>query len=116
VKPWFTGKLDFAPRVAFAGDEEFSLVGGSLAELGGHRAAVFVWKRRLHTVTLFVYRAEGMRAPRHDRTIGRLSVEERVLRGFDELRWRDGDLGYSLVSDVSRADLEALAERIAGPH
>jgi anti-sigma factor RsiW len=114
VKPWFTGKLDFAPRVAFSGDEEFPLIGGSLAELRGRRAAAFVWKRRLHTITLFVYRAEGTRAPRGDKIIGPLSVEERVQRGFDALAWRDGDLGYTLVSDVSRADLEALAARIAG--
>lgn len=113
VKPWFTGKLDFAPRVGFAGDEEFPLVGGSLAELGGHRAAAFVWKRRLHSITLFVFRTDGTRPLHADKEIGRFSVEERVIRGFDVLAWRDGDLGYTLVSDVNRADLEALAERIA---
>jgi anti-sigma factor RsiW len=41
-------------------------------------------------------------------------VSETVARGFDVLEWRDGDLVYSLVSDVSRADLEDLAARIAG--
>jgi anti-sigma factor RsiW len=115
VKPWFTGKLDFAPRVPFAGDEEFPLVGGSLAELDGQRAAAFVWKRRLHTITLFVFRADQLRPPRGGTPIGRITVDERVARGFDVLLWRDGDLGYCLVSDVSRADLEALAARIAGP-
>ena len=28
VRPWFTGRLDLAPAVAFAGDEEFPLRGG----------------------------------------------------------------------------------------
>jgi anti-sigma factor RsiW len=102
VKPWFTGKLDFAPRVAFAGDDEFPLVGGSLAELHGRRAAAFVWKRRLHSITLFVFRADQLR----------VSPGERVVRGFEVLSWRDGDLGYVLVSDVSRADLEQLRLRL----
>jgi anti-sigma factor RsiW len=114
VKPWFTGKLDFAPRVAFAGDDEFPLVGGSLAELGGRKAAAFEWKRRLHTITLFVLPAGGLPALRGGKPIGRISVSETVARGFDVLEWRDGDLVYSLVSDVSRADLEDLAARIAG--
>jgi hypothetical protein len=29
------------------------------------------------------------------------------------LMWRAGELGYCLVSDVNRADLEALAIRVA---
>jgi anti-sigma factor RsiW len=113
VKPWFTGRIDFAPRVAFAGDDEFPLVGGSLAELDGRKAAAFVWKRRLHSITLFVFRADGLKLPRGTTRIGRLDVDEQVKRGFDVLEWRDGDLGYCLVSDVSRAELETLAARIA---
>jgi anti-sigma factor RsiW len=112
VKPWFTGRVDFAPRVAFAGDDEFPLVGGNLARLGGRPAAVFVWKRRLHTISLFVFRA-GRLEP-HGARVGRLDVNEEVRHGFDVLSWRDGDLGYCLVSDVSRADLEELARRVAG--
>jgi anti-sigma factor RsiW len=30
------------------------------------------------------------------------------------LLWHDGDLGYALVSDVARAELETLATKIAG--
>jgi anti-sigma factor RsiW len=70
-----------------------------------------VCKRRFHTITLFVFRAERL-AP-GTVPLGRLRVDERVKRGFDVVTWRDGDLGYSLVSDVSRAELETLAQRIA---
>src|SRR5262249_6674456 len=104
VKPWFTGKVDFAPRVAFSGDEEFPLQGGALARFGDRSAAVFVWKRRLHTVSLFTFRADGLPLP----------VERRPAHshGFTVLLWRDGDLGYALVSDVSAADLELLAAKL----
>jgi anti-sigma factor RsiW len=113
VKPWFTGKLDFAPRVAFSGDPEFPLIGGSLGRFRDRPAAVFVWKRRLHTITLLVFRAEGL-ALAGDRRIGRLAVKESVVRGFSVLLFRDGDLGYALTSDVQMGELEQLALRAVG--
>jgi len=113
VKPWFAGRLDFAPRVAFGGDDDFPLVGGSVGYFHDRKAAVFVFKRRLHTITLLVFPAEGFKWPRSgQQTIGRLSVTEHAARGFSTLLWRDGDLGYALVSDVNSRDLELLAARL----
>jgi anti-sigma factor RsiW len=112
VKPWFTGRLDFAPRVTFSGDDDFPLTGGSVVYFRDRKAAVFVFKRRLHTVSLFVFPSEGLPWPAPDRELGRLHVATRDARGFNVLLWRDRDLGYALVSDVSRPDLELLAARI----
>jgi anti-sigma factor RsiW len=114
VKPWFTGRLDFAPRVAFAGDDQFTLVGGSVGYFRDRKAAVFVFKVRLHTISLFVFRAEGLPWPtRGLETVGPLKVDASESRGFNVLLWRDGELGYCLVSDVNRSDLDTLAARIA---
>jgi len=44
--------------------------------------------------------------------LGRLSVAEETSHGFSVLFWRDGGLGYALVSDISKGDLEVLASRI----
>lgn len=113
VKPWFTGRLDFAPRVAFSGDGDFPLVGGSLGYFHDRKAAVFVFKRRLHTITLLVLPPEGLDWPAERLTrLGNLSIAEESSRGFSVLLWRDGGLGYALVSDVDRHDLETLAARI----
>jgi len=115
VKPWFTGRLDFAPRVAFSGDADFPLVGGSIGYFRDRKAAVFVFHRRLHTITLLVLPAAGLGWPEKDLTrVGRLSVAEASSRGFSVLLWREGDLGYALVSDVNVRDLETLAGRING--
>ncbi|HEY2514912.1 MAG TPA: zf-HC2 domain-containing protein, partial [Polyangiaceae bacterium] len=57
VKPWFEGRLDFAPVVGFGGDDEFPLQGGAVAYFLDRQAAVFVYKRNLHVITLFVFRA-----------------------------------------------------------
>ena len=113
VKPWFTGRLEFAPRVAFSGDDDFPLLGGSVGYVRDHKAAVMVFKRRLHTITLLVFPPEGLDWPRaQPRPVGRLAVVEEAARGFNVLLWRDGGLAYALVSDVNPRDLELLATRL----
>jgi anti-sigma factor RsiW len=115
VKPWFTGRLEFAPRVGFSGDAEFPLVGGSIGYFRDRKAAVFVFKRRLHTITLLVFPPDGLDWPTDRRVqLGPLSVAEESSRGFSALFWRDGGLGYALVSDVNSRDLEMLAARLYG--
>ncbi|HTK90666.1 MAG TPA: zf-HC2 domain-containing protein [Verrucomicrobiae bacterium] len=104
VKPWFAGKLDFAPVVDFAGDAEFPLEGGAVEYFLDRKAAAFVYGRRLHHITLFVVRAEGLRWP--------AAPEAASRRGFNTLTWRQGELGYVLVSDVDAHDLTELAARL----
>ena len=112
VKPWFTGRVDFAPRVAFAGDDDFPLVGGSLGYVRDRKAAVFEFRRRLHQISLLVFPAAGMPWPDGGVTLAGRTVHEGSSRGFSVLLWRDGDLGYALVSDVARPELETLVPRI----
>jgi len=113
VKPWFTGRLEFGARVAFSGDGDFPLVGGSVGNVWDRKAAVFVFMRRLHTVTLLVFPPDDLAWPTEGLTrLGRLAVSEHTSRGFEVLFWRDGGLGYALVSDVSKGELEQLASRI----
>jgi anti-sigma factor RsiW len=103
VKPWFTGRLDFAPPVSFSGDADFPLRGGSVGYFGERRAAVFVFARRLHTISLFVFPDQGSAAPAH---------ATHAERGFNVLAWRANDFAYVLVSDVNRDELEALASKL----
>lgn len=110
VKPWFEGKLDFAPVVAFPGDDEFPLQGGSVAYFVDRKAAAYVYKRRLHVITLFVFRSEGLPWNSSAGNVGPVTRADQ--RGFHALLWRDGDLGYALVSDVDPSELEHLAEKI----
>jgi anti-sigma factor RsiW len=108
VKPWFAGKLDFAPVIAFGGDADFPLQGGAVEYFLDRQAAVFVYRRRLHTVSLLVFRADGLVWP----TSGRPST--RTERGFSVLLWRAGELGYALVSDLEAGELSELAGRLNG--
>lgn len=101
VKPWFTGRLDFVPPVSFLGDDEFRLRGGDLAVFLGHKAAAFVYQRRLHTISLFVF-ADAAARPR----------AETAARGFHVLSWASDGFGMALVSDIGWDDLRLLEARL----
>jgi len=101
VKPWFTGRLDFVPPVSFIGDDEFRLRGGELAWFLGHKAAAFVYQRRLHMISLFVFADAATR-----------SREETTARGFHIITWEAGGFGMALVSDVAWDDLRLLEVRL----
>jgi anti-sigma factor RsiW len=106
VRPWLTSRLDFAPAIPFAGDAEFPLRGGTIDFLLDRRAAVAVYGRRLHVVTLIVTRADDLPWPRRPTTTS--------ARGFNVRLWQAGGLGYALVSDVDATDLARLAARLGG--
>lgn len=100
VKPWFAGKLDFVPPVTFLGDDEFPLRGGDVAVFLGHKAAAFVYARRLHVISLFVFQAPGVPA------------SERTIQGFHVLTWGSDGFGFALVSDVNFDELRTLHARL----
>lgn len=115
VKPWFEGRLDFAPMVSFEGDRDFPLRGGAVGYFLDRKAAVFVYGRRLHTISLFVFRAEGLPWPaRGLETMGKVRAYATAARGFNVILWRAGDLGYALVSDLDSRELFDLGSRLAG--
>jgi len=113
VKPWFAGKVEFAPVVGFAGDDDFPLVGGSVAYFIDRKAAAFVFQRRLHKISLLVFPLEGLPWPSDgSRDLGSVKAIARSARGFNVLLWRANGLGYALVSDVDAAELDALALKV----
>jgi anti-sigma factor RsiW len=114
VRPWFAGRVDFAPVVRFGGDAEFPLQGGAVGYFVDRKAAVIVYGHRLHTISLLVFNADGLDWPRRDVTrVGGVDAYASATRGFNVLLWREGDLGYALVSDVDPGALRALALRLA---
>jgi anti-sigma factor RsiW len=115
VKPWFEGRLDFAPQVSFEGNADFPLRGGAVGYFLDRKAAVFVYARRLHTISLFVFRAEGLPWPTRDlRPLGRAQALVTTFRGFNVVLWQTGGLGYALVSDLDAQELLQLGGHLAG--
>jgi anti-sigma factor RsiW len=114
VKPWFTGRLDFAPVVAFDGDDEYALKGGSVGYFIDRKAAVFVYKLRLHTISVLVFRAEGLPWAEGTLPVGAHRATVEALRGFHVVLLRDGDIGYAAVSDVATPDIVRLLGKVDG--
>ncbi len=109
VKPWFEGRLDFAPVVPE--DPDLRLQGGSVGYVLDRKAAVLVYALRRHTVTLLAFRAEGL--PLGDAGPRPAPERRASRRGFHVVFWRSGDLGYALVSDADAAELGTIATRLA---
>jgi anti-sigma factor RsiW len=103
IKPWFTGRLDFAPGLSFAGDTEFPLHGAAVGWFLDRKCATYVFGKGPHKITLLVMPAAGLDWPK------RYQARE---RGFETLLWREGDLAYALVSDTEASELAALASRL----
>ncbi|MES1205738.1 MAG: zf-HC2 domain-containing protein [Pseudomonadota bacterium] len=114
VRPWFTGRLDFALPSVFAGDGEYTLVGGAVGYYLDRKSAVLVYKRGLHVASLSVFPAAGLAFPAPGQDAGGVPVALRQERGFRVVLWRQGELGYALVSDLTGDEILGLAARIAG--
>jgi len=98
VKPWFDGKLDFAPPVKDFAESGFPLQGGRLEILHGRSVAALVYGRRKHEVNLFVWPSQAAEVRPHSGT----------QLGYQWLRWRKNGMEYWLVSDTAAEDLVAL--------
>ena len=103
VKPWFDGKLDFAPPVKDFSDEGFPLIGGRLDVLGGRNVAALVYARRKHFVNVFVLPTKEPDTPIHP---------PGSRQGFNWVHWRYKGMEFCAVSDVSDSDLHELAQLI----
>jgi anti-sigma factor RsiW len=113
VKPWFAGKLDFAPPVLFKGDAEYPLLGGEVSRFLEQRVAHFAFARRLHKISLFVLPARGLSLVSGRRlALAASPASIGSSRGFSIIGWQSGEFAYLLVSDVHPIDLLDLARRI----
>jgi anti-sigma factor RsiW len=98
VKPWFAGKLDFAPDVRDLEASGFTLAGGRLDYLHGRSVAAVVYRRRQHVINLFLWPAHDPdRPPRSE-----------SRDGFHVVSWIRGGMNYWAVSDLNGQELEEL--------
>jgi len=100
VKPWFDGRLDFAPPVRDFSTDGFPLLGGRLDVVQGRTVAALVYGRRKHIVNVFVEKgppAEGWSG------FG-------SLQGYHWLAWQKDGFSFFAVSDVSAPDLNQLEQ------
>jgi anti-sigma factor RsiW len=98
VKPWFNGRIDFAPPVPELADQGFPLAGGRLDAVDGKTAAAIVYHRRLHTVNVFVWPG------------GAGAAHTTVRDGFALREWRQDGLTFAAVSDIPPDELRKFEQ------
>ena len=98
VKPWFNGRIDFAPPVPDLAAQGYPLAGGRLDYAGGRTVAAVVYRRNAHVINLFVMPSRaGIGSPFQPRT-----------PGYSVVRWNLNGLDFWAVSDVDASDLRAF--------
>lgn len=99
VKPWFEGKITFAPSVFDFAADSFPLAGGRLDYARGHAIAAIVFHRGQHAINLFVWPSDSTDA----------GIRSTSQDGFNIASWRRNHLQYSAVSTVNRGALAQFA-------
>src|SRR5215470_233265 len=79
VKPWFQGRIDYAPPVIDLATDGFPLKGGRIEHVRGNTVATLAYSRDLHMIDLFVWPSDAKAEPVRS-----------VNRGFNVLYWADG--------------------------
>jgi anti-sigma factor RsiW len=103
VKPWFDGKIDFAPEVRDLSANGFPLVGGRLDYLNGKTVAALVYQRNKHPINLFITPESTSRST---------SPTVIARRGYNVFSWTNGGMKYSAVSDLNQAELREFTELV----
>jgi anti-sigma factor RsiW len=100
VKPWFNGKLAFAPTVVDLGAQGFPLVGGRIDVVKVAPVASLVYSHGKHLISL----------TEMPNTRGRPEPLQRHLeQGYLALSWSDAGVTYWAVSDAASNELENFA-------
>jgi anti-sigma factor RsiW len=99
VKPWFDGRLDFAPPVKDLAPQGFPLVGGRLDYFGGRAVAALVYESGRHPINLFVW--PGRDAP--------ALASDGARHGYNFVHWEADGMSLWAVSDLESDRLREFA-------
>ena len=103
VKPWFDGKIDFAPEVHDLSANGFPLLGGRLDYLDGKTVAALVYQRNKHPINLFITPESTSRST---------SPTVVTRRGYNVFSWTNSGMKCWAVSDLNQAELREFTELV----
>lgn len=104
VKPWFNGRIDYAPPVVDLAARGFPLIGGRLDYIDGRPVAVLVYRSAKHPLDLYVRPEAG----------SDIEPTLRTERGYQLMVWRTAGMGYWAITDASADVVQAFAQALRG--
>ncbi len=104
VKPWLSAHVDVSPPVRELAPEGFPLIGGRVAYIGGHPAAVVVYRHDKHVINLFTWASPNSVD---------LPFQATSQQGFNVITWRAAGITYFAVSDLEADQLRRFARLVA---
>jgi anti-sigma factor RsiW len=99
VRPWFNGKVEFAPPVKDLTTEGFPLYGGRLDYVDGHRVATLVYHHGPHTISVFVW-------PEASPSLTPPLLTQ--MDGLNVLSWTKDGMVWWAVSDMEMSEMKEL--------
>jgi anti-sigma factor RsiW len=103
VKPWFEGKLDFAPPVKDLSGQGFPLIGGRLDYLQNRPVAALLYQRRKHSINLFIWPSSPADAA---------APAKATQQGFHMIRWTNPEMTFWAVSDLNERELQEFVRLV----
>jgi anti-sigma factor RsiW len=103
VKPWFDGKLDFAPPVKDFSSQGFPLIGGRLDYLNNRAVAALIYQRQKHYINLYIWPAE------QSNSTGEVSTKR---QGYNLLHWTSPGMNYWAISDLNAVELKEFVRLV----
>jgi len=104
VKPWFSGKLDYAPPVKDLAAEGAPLAGGRLDYVGQRAVAALVYRLGRHTINVFVWPVAG-------ESPGEAMFT--VHKGFNVAHWDKDGMQFWAVSDANATEMRNFVRLLA---
>jgi anti-sigma factor RsiW len=99
VKPWFDGKLTYAPPVIDLAPHGFPLVGGRLDYVKNVPVAALVYRSDKHYINLFIWPTGETSRP---------AQQQADQQGYHLVHWSEDNMVYWAVSDLEVAKLQAF--------
>jgi anti-sigma factor RsiW len=103
VKPWFDGKVDFAPPVRDFTSQDFHLYGGRLEYLNNRAVATLIYQRRLHYINLFIWPADQAGST------GEVAIQR---QGYNLVHWSGSGMNFWAISDLNIVELREFARLV----
>lgn len=103
VKPWFNGRLDFAPPVADLAALGFALQGGRVDYVAGRRVAVLSYRAGGHPIDLYLWPSAAA---------GETAVQTAADSGYALAQWGAGGMRYWAITDAEPAVLQRFVQAV----